>query len=153
MNVSPSPSQLESFGHAYVDAWNRGDKQGFVENWTQFVDPEDAACIKMFDPVGTPMKQGVGPCAADPFDLWQPITRFVVPEETFMICDNEICWIMRNHFDELGSDVYRVSIENFRFNGDGTADIRTWFRMPEGEVGEYLAGKLAEYLPGGGPAA
>jgi hypothetical protein len=150
---TPTYDQLVKFRDVYVTTWNSGDKEGFLDNFRQFLGGEGDEFMTMTDPVGTPPRFGLNGCVGDPFDMWQPVTRFHVPDETFCVCGNEICWIMENHFDDDGRDIYRISIENFRFHEDGTIHIRTWFQMPEpdSDVARVIGRILAEYLPDGGP--
>jgi hypothetical protein len=143
---TPTFEQLQQFRVDYVDSWNQGDKERFAANWRQFLADDDA--FEMFDPVGTPMKRGLVECALDPFDLWQPVVRFNVPEETFFICGNEIAWVMENLFDDGGTERKSSSIENYTFTEDRAVRIRTWYIVP---AAGPLAETMQEYLPEGGP--
>lgn len=150
---TPTYEQLRQFRDVYVETWNSGDKDAYLNNWRQHLGGEGDEFFTLYDCVGTPPKFGLKACAADPFDLWQPVTKFHVPDETFFICANEICWIMENQFVIDGQDAHRVSIENFQFHDDGSVLVRTWFTLPEpdSDVGEHIGGQLADYLPEGGP--
>jgi hypothetical protein len=147
--ATPTYDQLKKFRDVHVATWNSGDREGFLDNMRQFLSGEEH--ITMWDPVGTPPRCGLTRAWADVFDMWQPVVRFHAPDETFCICDNEICWVMENHLDVDGQDVCRISIENYRFKDDGSVDIRTWWEMPErdSEIARAFGRIMAEYLPKG----
>jgi hypothetical protein len=144
---TPTFDELVQFRKNYIETWNSGDRDGFAANWRQFLRDDDA--FVMYDPVGTPPKSGLEECALKPFDLWQPLTVFDIPEETFFICGNEIAWVVVNTFDNNGTPVHGRSIENFTFGEDRSILIRTWYVVPS--QSEFLADAFDEYLPDGGP--
>ena len=149
--VTPTYDQLKQFRDVHVATWNSGDREGFLDNVRQFLASDEK--VTMWDPVGTPPRYGLKAAAADPFDMWQPVTRLHAPDETFFICDNEICWVMENHMDADGQDVCRISIENYQFREDGSVHIRTWWYLPDpdSDLAQALGQTMAEYLPDGGP--
>jgi hypothetical protein len=106
----------------------------------------------MWDPVGTEPRCGLTSAAADPFDMWQPVTRLHAPDETFCICANEICWVMENHLEVDGQDVFRISIENYQFREDSSIHIRSWWEMPDpdSDLARAFGRIMAEYLPDSG---
>ncbi len=86
----------------------------------------------MHDPVGTELKQG--PSAVDymahTYDLFQ--------EHLNMQClvvhvnGNEMAWVNENRFQDRPM---MYSIETFRWDEDGTLNVKTYYDMPE-SVGE-----------------
>jgi hypothetical protein len=70
----PTYDQLKKFRDVHVATWNSGDREGFLNNFRQFL--AGAEYITMWDPVGTEPRCGLTSAAADPFDMWQPVTRF-----------------------------------------------------------------------------
>ena len=77
----PSREALENWAKNYVELWNKGDKEAWVENW-QKVAP---GAFTMMDPVGTPPKHDFVGCCVEPFELFQPSTEFRVDPETMFI--------------------------------------------------------------------
>ena len=114
----PTREQLERWAQGYSGLWNAGDKPAWIRNW-KAVAPGD---FRMLDPVGTPEKRGFEECAAQPYDLFQPGLRLVVPAATKFICSNEVAWVMENHFTVEGELIVMRSIEEFRFEADGSVD-------------------------------
>ena len=49
----PDRKTLKQWARNYVDLWNAGDKEAWVENWKS-VAPGD---FRMLDPVGTPERE------------------------------------------------------------------------------------------------
>ena len=138
----PSREALEKWADNYVELWNRGDKDAWVENW-KAVAPGD---FTMVDPVGTPARHDFIGCCVEPFDLFQPATEFRVAPETRFICGNEVAWVMENVFTKDGKTQHMKSIEVYRFGADGSVEIRTHYDVPE--PSDPVAGDLfAEYLP------
>ena len=139
---TPTRAQLEKWGRGYAELWNAGDKPAWIANWKS-VAPGD---FRMLDPVGTPEKRGFEECASKPYDLFQPALRLVVPEATRFICANEVTWVMENHFTVDGGLVVLRSIENFRFEPDGSVAIRTYYDVPSSD--SPLGRFFSKYLPG-----
>jgi hypothetical protein len=140
--ATPTREALLEWAKGYVEHWNSGDKQAWIANWKK-VAPGD---FVMLDPVGTPPKQGFEGCAAGPYDLFQPQTRFRVDPKTMFVCGNEVAWVMENTFTKDGSSEVMLSIEVYRFGDDGSVEIRTHYDVPE--ASDPVAGDLfAEYLP------
>ena len=140
---TPTREELIAWARGYVDLWNSGDKQAWIENWKK-VAPGD---FVMVDPVGTPPRSGFVECAAEPYDLFQPATRFRVAPENLFICANEVAWVMENTFTQDGESTVMRSIEVYRFDEDGSVEIRTHYDVPD--AADPIAGQLfADYLPG-----
>ena len=136
---------LLAWAQGYVELWNSGDKQAWVANWKR-VAPGD---FVMVDPVGTAPRSGFESCAAEPYDLFQPATRFRVDPSTQFVCGNEVAWVMENTFTNAGETSVMRSIEVYRFGEDGSVEIRTHYDVPP--AADPAAGELfAEYLPGEG---
>ncbi len=134
---------LLEWAEGYVEHWNSGDKQAWVANWKK-VAPGD---FVMVDPVGTPSRSGFESCAAEPFDLFQPMTQFRVAPATRFVCGNEVAWVMENTFTKDGQSTVMLSIEVYCFGDDGSVEIRTHYDVPEST--DPVAGELfEEYLPG-----
>jgi hypothetical protein len=142
--ATPDREQLEKWGRGYVDLWNANDKPAWVQNWKD-VAPNG---FRMFDPVGTPEKRGFEEAASKAYDLFQPVIYYHVPEQTKFICANEVAWVMENHFRVDGRTILLRSIENFRFDPDGSVSIRTWYDVPKPD--SPLGRFFQVYLPGVG---
>ena len=140
---TPTREQLERWAQGYSGLWNAGDKPAWIRNW-KAVAPGD---FRMLDPVGTPEKRGFEECAAQPYDLFQPGLRLVVPAATKFICANEVAWVMENHFTVEGELIVMRSIEEFRFEADGSVAIRTFYDVPKPDspLGRFF---FSKYLPG-----
>jgi hypothetical protein len=137
-----SRDTLRQWAKNYVELWNAGDREAWVRNWRS-VAPGD---FSMLDPVGTPAKHGFEDCALKSFDLFQPNVRFRIQPGTLFICDNEVAWLLENHFVENGENRMAFSIETYRFEPDGSVVIRTFYNVPAHSAGDL--GKLFQtYLP------
>jgi hypothetical protein len=143
MMAAPTREALETWANNYVDLWNQGDKEAWVENWKKIA----PAGFTMFDPVGTPAKHDFVGCCVEPFDLFQPMTEFRVDPSTRFICDNEVAWVMENVFSKDGEKQHMKSIEVYRFGDDGSVEIRTHYDVPDAT--DRVAGAVfSDYLPG-----
>lgn len=140
----PSEEQLKEWAEYYVALWNAGDKDGWERNWKN-VAPGD---FTMLDPVGTPEKVGFEECASKSFDLFQPHVKFKIVEGTLFICGNEVAWLLENHITTGGKAIVGLSIETYRFEPDGSAVIRTYYKVPE-QSDDELGDMFKEYLPEG----
>ena len=139
----PTREELETWVHGYVDLWNRGEKEAWVANWKKVAH----GGFTMLDPVGTPPKHDFVGCCVEPFDLFQPSTRFYIDPETLFVCGNEVSFVMTNTFTKDGKSQVMKSIENYRFGEDGSCEIRTYYDVPSAD--DPVSGHLfAEYLPG-----
>lgn len=139
---TPTRDQLKLWAHNYVELWNAGDKQAWIENWRS-VAPGD---FRMLDPVGTPEKQGFEHCCVDSFDLFQPNVKFRIQPGTLFICDNEVAWLLENHISNDGEQTLGLSIETYRFEADGSVVIRTYYKVPA-RTDDTLGEMFQEYLP------
>ncbi|HEB27139.1 MAG TPA: hypothetical protein ENI05_05110 [Porticoccus sp.] len=143
----PNTKALLDWADNYVKLWNAGDKDGWAENWRR-VAPGD---FRMLDPVGTPEKFGFEHCCLDSFDLFQPKVKFRIQPGSLFVCDNEVAWLLENH---VASEVEGVeatiqySIENYRFDDDGSVQIRTFYRVPT-HSDKDLGDIFKVYLPEG----
>jgi hypothetical protein len=122
----PQKRALLNWADNYVALWNAGDKEAWVENW-RAVAPGN---FRMLDPVGTPEKQGFEECCLDSWDLFQPNVRFNIPPGQLFVCDNEVAWLLENHFDGPDGPQVQFSIETYQFQGNGDVHIRTYYRVP-----------------------
>lgn len=138
----PGKKQLLKWAENYVSLWNAGDKKAWEENWRS-VAPGD---FRMLDPVGTPEKFGFEHCCLDSFDLFQPNVRFNIQPGTLFVCDNEVAWLLENHITSAGTTSIAYSIETYRFEGDGSVVIRTYYRIPAPSDDE-LGDMFKVYLP------
>jgi hypothetical protein len=142
---TPSPAQLKHWATQYVELWNAGDKQAWIENY-KCVAPGQ---VRMLDPVGTPEKRGFDHCCAESFDLFQKRVRFRIQPGTLFICGNEVAWLLENHFTAPGGkEMIGYSIENYVFHEDGSLDIRTFYKVPAHDD-ESLGDLFQTYLPEG----
>ena len=140
----PSFDQLKQWAENYVALWNAGDKEGWAENWRKVAPGE----FRMLDPVGTPEKIGFEHCCLDSFDLFQPNVRFRIQPGTLFICGNEVAWLLENHIQNEGATEVHYSIETYRFGEDGSATIRTWYKVPP-RTDSDLGKMFQTYLPEG----
>jgi len=139
--AAPTREELANWARGYVELWNAGDKQAWVENWKRLAPGR----FTMVDPVGTPPKHDFEGCCVEPFDLFQPMTRLHVDPSTMFICGNEVAWVMENTFTKDGRSQTLKSIENFRFGDDGSVEIRTHYDVPD--ANDDVAGDVfATYL-------
>ncbi len=139
----PSREALKTWANNYDKLWTAGDRQGWIDSYRTVVQGD---AVRMLDPVGTPEKFGFKHCCEDSWDLFQPNVRFQIPRESLFILANEVCWVMHNHFTKNGKEYVEPSIENFRFEPDGSLVIRTWYRIPKHKDGE-LGEMFQTYLP------
>jgi hypothetical protein len=138
----PTREELETWADNYVALWNKGEKEAWVANWKKVA----PGGFTMVDPVGTPPKHDFEGCCVAPFDLFQPYTEFRVDPATRFICGNEVAWVMENVFTKDGESQHMKSIEVYRFDNDGSVEIRTHYDVPSKE--DPVAGHLfGEYLP------
>ncbi len=140
--TTPTFAELKNWAENYVRLWNAGDREAWARNW-RAVAPGD---FTMLDPVGTPAKHGFEECALASFDLFQPRVRFRIHPGSLLICANEVAWLLENHFDDRGVDHFEYSIETFRFETDGSVQIRTWYRVPPHSAAG-LGDLFQTYLP------
>ena len=70
----PTKKELLKWARNYVDLWNAGDKEAWIQNWRS-VAPGD---FRMLDPVGTPEKHGFEHCCVESFDLFQKEVTFKI---------------------------------------------------------------------------
>lgn len=141
----PSRKQLLEWAEQYVSLWNAGDREGWIANWRRVAPGE----FRMLDPVGTPEKRGFEHCALDSWDLFQPRVRFHIAPGTLFVCGNEVAWLLENHIIHDGQKTVGLSIETYRFGGDGSVVIRTWYRVPA-RGDDELGTMFQTYLPESG---
>ena len=76
-----------------------------------------------------------------------PAERPVPDRRLLFICDNEVAWLLENHFHSNGRDQIGLSIETYRFEQNGDLTIRTYYKVPhhdEQEIGEMFQTYLPE---------
>ena len=140
--AAPTREELETWANNYVELWNKGDKEAWVQNWKNVAH----GGFTMLDPVGSPPKHDFVGCCVEPFDLFQPMTEFYVDPSTRFICDNEVAWVMENIFSKDGKKQHMKSIEVYRFGADGSVEIRTHYDVPD--ASDPVAGDVfTAYLP------
>jgi len=140
---TPRFDELKRWAETYVASWNAGDKQAWIDNWKRMAPGE----VRMLDPVGTPEKRGFEHACVDSFDLFQKKVRFRIQPGTLFICGNEVAWLLENHIDNGGQSQIGYSIETYRFNDDGSVDIRTYYKVPahgDDDLGEMFKTYLPE---------
>lgn len=138
----PDKKALLNWANNYPKLWNAGDKQAWVANWRSVATGE----FHMFDPVGTPEKHGFKSCCEDSWDLFQSRVRFNIQAGTLFVCGNEVAWCLENHFDGPSGAQIQYSVETYQFLGDGSVNIRTYYRPPTHD-NENLGDIFKEYLP------
>ena len=122
----PDKKTLLNWARNYTRFWNEGDKDAWIENWRS-VAPGN---FRMLDPVGTPEKLGFEHCCLESWDLFQPSVRFNIPEGQLFVCDNEVAWLLENHFEGPDGPQVQFSIETYQFFDNGDVNIRTYYRVP-----------------------
>ena len=137
-----SRADLLQWAHAYVELWNAGEKQAWIDNWRR-VGPGE---FRMLDPVGTPEKLGFQHCCVDSWDLFQDRVKFEHHDGIVMVNGNEVAWVLENHITTDGQAHTAISIETFRFEEDGSVVIRTWYHVPQRDESE-LGEMFQTYLP------
>ena len=138
----PDKQALLAWATNYPELWNAGDKQAWIDNYRSVVSGE----VRMLDPVGTPEKVGFKHCCEDSWDLFQPRVRFRIQPGTLFVCANEVAWCLENHIASADDQPCQYSLETYRFGGDGSLFIRTYYRVPshqDAEIGDLFA----TYLP------
>lgn len=138
----PDRKTLKQWARNYVDLWNAGDKEAWVENWKS-VAPGD---FRMLDPVGTPEKRGFEHCCLDSWDLFQGRVRFRHVPGSVFVNGNEVAWALENHLTVDGEEKVALSIETYRFEEDGSVVIRTYYTVPQRDDTE-LGEMFQTYLP------
>ena len=139
---TPSFDDLKHWAETYVATWNSGDKQAWIDNWKRVAPGE----VRMLDPVGTPEKVGFEHSCAESYDLFQKNVRFRIQPGTLFICGNEVAWLLENHIENSGQATIGFSIETYRFNDDGSVDIRTFYKVPA-HTDDALGEMFKTYLP------
>ena len=138
----PDRKTLKQWARNYVDLWNAGDKEAWVENWKS-VAPGD---FRMLDPVGTPEKRGFEHCCLDSWGLFQGRVRFRHVPGSVFVNGNEVAWALENHLTVDGEEMVALSIETYRFEEDGSVVIRTYYNVPQRDDTE-LGEMFQTYLP------
>lgn len=138
----PTKKELKNWANEYVRLWNNGDKEAWAANWKS-VAPGD---FRMYDPIGTPIKEGFEHCALDSFDLFQPNVHFRILPGSLFICDNEVAWTLENAITSGGETQTHYSIETYRFEEDGSVLIRTYYNVPP-HTNDELGEMFKTYLP------
>ncbi len=138
----PAKKVLLQWAKNYPKHWNAGDKEAWVENWRS-VAPGD---FRMLDPVGTPEKTGFQLCCLDSWELFQPRVTFKIQPGSLFVCDNEVAWLLENHFEGAKGPQVEYSIETYRFGEDGSVNIRTYYRVPSHD-NDNLGDIFKQYLP------
>ena len=64
----PTREELATWAKNYVELWNAGEKEAWIENWKKLCYGD----FKMYDPVGTPPKFDFVGCCLERHDLFQP---------------------------------------------------------------------------------
>ena len=130
------------FAQGYVEHWNSGDKATWIVNWKK-VAPGD---FVMLDPVDKPPKVGFEQVALEPYDLFQPSLHMRINPDVLFVCGNEIAWVMENTFTKDGQKNLLRSMEVYRFDDDGSVEIRTHYDVPDANYA--TAGEsFSTYLP------
>ena len=139
----PSTEKMLQFAKSYVELWNAGDRQAWIDNWRGIAPGH----FRMLDPVGTPEKNGFKHCCEDSWELFNGRVKFKHHNGIVLANENELAWVLENHITVDGETSIEISIETFRFEANGDALIRTWYRVPkrdETELGEIFQTYLPE---------
>ena len=140
--ANPSREQMQRWADNYVALWNAGDKEAWIRNWKSIA-PGD---VRMLDPVGAPEKHGFEHCCVNAFDLFQPKVKFKIHANAIFFCGNEVAWVLENHITADGATTIGLSIETYRFEPDGSAVIRAYYKVPK-RTEDELGGLFKDYLP------
>jgi hypothetical protein len=138
----PDKKALLNWAKNYVATWNAGDLDAWVANWRTVATGEH----RMLDPVGTPEKVGFQQCCLDSWELFQSRVKFNIPEGMLFVCDNEVAWLLENHFEGPDGHQVQYSIETYRFGEDGSVTVRTYYRVPTHE-NPAIGDIFKTYLP------
>ena len=145
--AAPDKKALLQWAENYVETWNAGDREAWIANW-RGVAPGD---FRMLDPVGTPEKLGFEQCCLESWDLFQARVQFNIPSGQLFVCDNEVAWLLENHFEGPDGPQVQCSIETYRFGDAGSVTIRTYYRVPshdDASLGDIFQEYLPENQPG-----
>ena len=138
----PDKQALLQWAENYTKHWNAGDKEAWVANWRSVAAGE----FRMLDPVGTPEKLGFQHCCLDSWELFQARVTFKIQQGSLFVCDNEVAWLLENHFEGVNGPQVGYSIETYRFGKDGSVHIRTYYRVPSHD-NDNLGDIFEQYLP------
>jgi hypothetical protein len=129
----PSADDIRKFYDTYFRTWNDHDRDGFIENWKNFVTDVTAE-----DPVGLPLKRGFDEIVVGAWDLMN--TSVSMHLEELIVCGSEAAMVVRNEVTIGGELVTARSIETMRYAEDGSVHLRNWWEA-QGEMLEgYAAG-------------
>jgi hypothetical protein len=123
----PTQAQIENALRTHFEAWNAGDRQRWIENWS--ADPV------MMDPVGGPEKRGRS-AVEESWDRAFQAGHHWRLESIFMsICEDQAAVHVRNHGEMDGEAVVLDSIEIYWIDDDGKVSrVQTYFSPPEGQA-------------------
>ena len=138
----PSYVQLNTWAMNYVQLWNAGEREAWISNWRTLAPGE----VQSLDADGALQKNGFDECCEKPFDLFQPTVRFRLHPGSMFIRGNEVAWILASHYTEGGEQRSMYSLETYRFESDGSALIRTYYKAPPHSAGK-LGALFRTYLP------
>ncbi len=138
----PDKKALLNWATNYPLLWNAGDKQAWVDNWRAVAPGQ----FRMLDPVGTQEKVGFEECCLASWDLFQASVRFRIPDGQLFVCDNEVAWLLENHFEGPDGPQVEFSIETYQFQDNGDVVIRTYYRVPNHD-NAALGDIFQSYLP------
>lgn len=123
----PTHAQIENALRTHFEAWNAGDRERWIDNWSP--DPV------MMDPVGGPEKRGRS-AVEESWDRAFQAGHHWRLESIFMsICEDQAAVHVRNHGEMDGEAVVLDSIEIYWIDDDGKVfRVQTYFSPPEGQV-------------------
>ena len=76
----------------------------------------------------------------------QNAITFKIQQGSLFVCDNEVAWLLENHFEGANGPQVEYSIETYRFGEDGSVHIRTYYRVPSHD-NDNLGDIFKQYLP------
>ena len=116
----PTPDEIRQFYGRYYELWNSHDREGFINNWTEFVTD-----ISTEEPIGAPVKTGFQDAVIDAWDSANGIATMTLDD--LIICGNEAAMVMTNHVT-VGDAVVNVRlVQTIRYEQDGSVHLRNWF--------------------------
>ena len=123
----PTQEQIEKTMRTHFEAWNAGDRDRWLDNWS----PD----VVMADPVGGPEKRGRKSVEESWDRSFQDGHSWHLEPIFLTICEDQAAVHVRNHGVIDGESVALDSIEIYWVGDDGrVARVQTYFRPPEGQA-------------------
>ena len=123
----PTQEQIERTMRTHFEAWNAGDRERWLDDWS----PD----VVMADPVGGPEKRGLESVEESWNRSFQDGHSWRLEPIFLSICEDQAAVHVRNHGVIDGESVELDSIEIYWVGEDGRVTrVHTYFRPPEGQT-------------------